>query len=339
MKLPIYRISIDDEFSDGEDLGINAIAFTANPAIKTKGLAFSSDEKIEKKQYYADKVKNRIAAPIMIPMDIYRCDEYEEYYVQFTESEIERMYSKFMKNFTNRQVFNLEHDNEDKVNAYVLEAWIVENPERDKAFSTYGIKVPKGTIMMVAQVADKQTYDNLVANEQTGFSIEGFLGLSLSEIINKKIQKEQQMNEEKFEMKLPAGEFEMGGKTYIVDENGVITEKVKEEAMADEPKKEDEEVKKEELADEEVKKEDEKPLDETKEEVKDEELAEEATPGDFYSKAEVDAKFEELMQIIAELKAGEIEEEIKEELPAKFSEVKTNAFELFSRSTNKNKYY
>lgn len=307
MKLPTYKISIDDEFSDGEDLGISAIAFTANPAIKTKGMSFSSDVEKEK-QFFGDKLKNRIVAPIMIPMDIYRCDEYEEYYVQFTESEIERMHSKFMKNFTNRQVFNLEHNNEDKVNAYVLETWIVDDPTKDKSFSTYGIKVPKGSVMMVAQINDKETYDDLVANEQLGFSIEGFMGLSLSEIINKKLEKEQKMDEQKFEMKLPAGEFEMGGKTYIVDENGVITEKVKEEALAEDPKKDEvkeDEVKKEEMAEDEIKDE------EVKEEVK-EELAEDA-PIATYTKEEVDAKFDELYKMIAEMKAEEIDEEVIEE--------------------------
>lgn len=42
--LPIYKISIDPEYSDGEDLGINQIAFTSTPAIKMKGLAFSSEK-------------------------------------------------------------------------------------------------------------------------------------------------------------------------------------------------------------------------------------------------------------------------------------------------------
>ena len=39
--LPIYKITIDDEYSDGENLGIEMIAFTNLPAIKVKGMAVS----------------------------------------------------------------------------------------------------------------------------------------------------------------------------------------------------------------------------------------------------------------------------------------------------------
>ncbi len=56
--LPIYKITIEDEYADGENLGIEMIAFTNMPAIKVKGLAFSS----EKKMLFADDVKYRITA-------------------------------------------------------------------------------------------------------------------------------------------------------------------------------------------------------------------------------------------------------------------------------------
>jgi len=64
--LPIYKITIDPEYSDGEDLGIEQIAFTSNPAIKVKGMAFSQ----EVKMLFADDLKYRVTAPAMIPMEI-----------------------------------------------------------------------------------------------------------------------------------------------------------------------------------------------------------------------------------------------------------------------------
>ncbi len=57
--LPIYKITIDPEYSDGEDLGIEQIAFTSNPAIKVKGMAFSQ----EVKMLFADDLKYRVTAP------------------------------------------------------------------------------------------------------------------------------------------------------------------------------------------------------------------------------------------------------------------------------------
>jgi hypothetical protein len=221
--IPIYKITIEPEYSDGEELGIEQIAFTSTPAIITKGLAFDEHKKL----FFSDDLKYRVVAPAMIPMEIYRNDEDgDEYYVQFSVETIENIHSKFMKDLSNRNVFNLEHDTDKTVPAYVLEAWIVEDPKKDKAYSSYGIEVPKGTLMVTAQVTDKEYYNELVANEQIGFSIEGFLGLKLSNQINK------------YNMKLPDGEHLIEGKIYIVVDGEVTEIKdapvVEEEAMTEE---------------------------------------------------------------------------------------------------------
>ena len=218
--LPIYKITIDPEYSEGEDLGIEQIAFTSNPAIKVRGLAFESVAK----RFFSDSLKYRVTAPAMIPMDIYRRDdETGEYYVQFDEQTIEQIYVKFMKDLSNRNVFNLEHDQDKEVPAYILEAWIVDNPTQDKAFTTYGIEVPKGTLMLTAQVTDVDYYNQLVKDEQVGFSIEGFLGMKLSKQI-----KQNNMN-------FPDGEHTIDGKVYVVKDGEVIEIKdvVLEEAMAE----------------------------------------------------------------------------------------------------------
>ena len=226
--LPIYKITIDEEYSDGENLGIEMIAFTNMPAIKVKGLAFNS----ENKMLFADDVKYRITAPAMIPMDIYRRDSEEgDYYVQFTADVIEKIHAKFMADLRNRDIFNLEHDTEKKVPAYILETWIVDNPTKDKAFSTFGIEVPEGTLMVTAQVTDPEYYNKLVEEGQVGFSIEGFLGLKLSEQLN--------LNT----MKLPDGEHTIEDKIYVVKDGEVVeikevekepTEEVVEEEMSTE---------------------------------------------------------------------------------------------------------
>jgi hypothetical protein len=206
--IPIYKITIDPEYSDGEELGIEQIAFTSTPAIITKGLAFDEHKKL----FFSDDIKYRVVAPAMIPMEIYRNDEDgDEYYVQFSVETIENIHSKFMQDLSNRNVFNLEHNTDKTVPAYVLEAWIVEDPKKDKAYSSYGIEVPKGTLMVTAQVTDKDYYNELVKNEQIGFSIEGFLGLKLSNQLNK------------YNMKLPDGEHLIEGKLYIVVD-GEVTE-------------------------------------------------------------------------------------------------------------------
>ena len=208
--LPMYKITIDPQYAeDGEDLGIEQIAFTNTPAIKVKGLSFSNQSKVVK---FADDLKYRIVAPAMIPMQIYRCDDDGfEYEVEFSVEEIEAIHGKFMQDMRNKDLFNLEHDQSKTVPAYILESWIVDNPKQDKAYSTYGIEVPTGTLMVTAQVTDTDYYNKLVENDQVGFSIEGFLGLKLKEQL-----KLNSMN------KLPDGEHLIEGKIYVVKGGDVI---------------------------------------------------------------------------------------------------------------------
>ena len=210
--IPTYQITIDPAYAEnGEDLGIEQIAFTATPAIKVKGMAFSSQAK---PLFFSDELKYRITAPALIPMEIYRFDEdtEQEYNVKFTKEEIELIHGKFMKQMVNRDLFNLEHDTTMTVPAYVLEAWIVDNPKQDKAYSTFGIEVPEGTLMVTAQVTDKEYYAELVAQDQIGFSIEGYLGMKLKEETKTNIN----MN------KLPDGEHTIMDKIYVVKDGEII---------------------------------------------------------------------------------------------------------------------
>jgi len=212
--LPIYKITIDPEYSEnGEDLGIEQIAFTSTPAIKVMGMAFNSQAK---KMIFKDNVKYRIVAPALIPMEIYRKDDEDgkEYYVSFSKEEIEKIHSKFMKDMSNKDLFNLEHDTTETVPAYVLEAWIVDNPTKDKAYSSFGIEVPTGTLMVTAQVTDVEYYNHLVDNDQVGFSIEGYLGM--------KLKAETQLKTKINMNKLPDGEHTIEDKIYVVKDGEII---------------------------------------------------------------------------------------------------------------------
>jgi hypothetical protein len=227
--IPTYKITIDPEYAEnGQDLGIEQIAFTATPAIKVKGMAFSAQAK---PLFFSDELKYRITAPALIPMEIYRFDEdtNEEYNVKFTKEEIEKIHGKFMQQMVNRDLFNLEHDQSKNVPAYVLEAWIVDTPLEDKAYSSFGIEVPEGTLMVTAQVTDKEYYAELVAQEQIGFSIEGYLGMKLKE------QNKSQINTQMNELMLPDGEHIINEKIYVVKDGKVVEVKdVEKEEMATE---------------------------------------------------------------------------------------------------------
>jgi hypothetical protein len=318
--LPVYKITIEPEYSDGEDLGIEQIAFTSNPAIKVKGMAFNQSQKL----LFADDLKYRITAPAMIPMEIYRRDdESGEYYVQFSKETIEQIHVKFMQDLKNRDIFNLEHDQAQMVPAFILESWIVDNPEYDKAFTTFGIEVPKGTLMLTAQITDKEYYNELVKNEQVGFSIEGFLGMKLSNQI-----KQNNMN------KLPDGEHLIEGKIYVVKGGEIIEIK---DAPQEEVAMEDT------VVEEEVTTETE-PIDEQPEPeelAKEEEVKEEKMAVDVATDAEavlaivapvLEEQVNNLLKIIADLKSQMEEmlaERTEDEIELK-SEVKMSIAEKFS---------
>lgn len=311
-ELPTYKITIDEQYNDGQEpLGIDMIAFTSNPAVLVKGVAFKSQNKLS----FSDNLKYRITAPAMIPMEIYRRDEeMGEYYVQFTEEEIDTIHKEFMSDLKNRDIFNLEHNAEQKVPAYLLEAWIVDNPKEDKSYSTFGIDVPKGTLMVTAQITDEGYYQELVKEGRVGFSIEGFLGLKLS-------------NQKQTYMQLPDGEHLIEGKVYVVKDGEIVEVKEQEVELT-------EEVVEVEAA-------------ETTEEVKEEEVAmAEETPVtemavDPAADAEailavvmplIEEKIAEVLQVIADLKNEMTESE--EDSPEEEVEMKLSANQKFSNIVN-----
>ena len=313
--LPIYKITIDPEYSDGENLGIEQIAFTSNPAIKVKGMAFNHEVKL----LFADDLKYRVTAPAMIPMEIYRRDDKTgEYYVQFTAETIEQIHSKFMQDLKNRDIFNLEHDQSQQVPAYILESWIVDNPKEDKAFSTFGIEVPKGTLMLTAQITNQEYYNELVKNEQIGFSIEGFLGLKLSNQINK-----YNMN------KLPDGEHLIEGKIYVVKGGEIIEIK---DAPTEEVAMESDTVVEEEVTTET------EPIDEQPEPEEVEMAVDVATDAEAVLAIVtpvIEEQVNNLLKIIADLKSqmeDMMAEKSEEEVELK-SEVKMSIAEKFSALT------
>jgi hypothetical protein len=303
--LPTYKITIDEQYNDGvEPLGIEQIAFTSNPAVLVKGVAFKSDRVL----FSADEKKYRITAPAMIPMEIYRKDEeMGEYYVQFTKDEIDNIFKEFMSGLNNKDLFNLEHNQEQTVPAYILEAWIVDNPKTDKAMN-FGIEVPEGTLMVTAQITDKDYYNKLIESGQVGFSIEGFLGLKLS-------------NQNPINMSNPT--FEEGKQYKFV--NGVF-EEVKEEVT------EEVEVEMEEVVEE---TEEVEMAEETVEEVVEVEAAVDPAADAEAILAIVtpllEEKINEVLQVIADLKT-EITESANEE-PVEEVEMQLSAHQRFGNVT------
>ena len=117
-----------------------------------------------------------VIGPLMKPnMLIPRLDENgEPYQVYFTEDTIKKIAYKMIKDKLIDKV-NLEHNNDDTVNAYLVESWIIDG-DNDKS-KNYGFNLPQGTWMGMYKIEDKKIWDEYIKSGLVkGFSVEGIFG-------------------------------------------------------------------------------------------------------------------------------------------------------------------
>lgn len=179
-QLPIYQISIDDY----DEAGIDLISFVSNPAILVKGVTLADNKPIL--QFKLSEEQMIVAGAVLIPdLKIYRYDEeIGEYYVTFSKETIKKMVERFNQN-PKKDMFNIEHT-EKIAPAFMLGSWIIESEEYDKS-KMYGFdNLPVGTFFAEVKITDKDFWEKEIKKEgRYGFSIEGLLGLKMSELLKK----------------------------------------------------------------------------------------------------------------------------------------------------------
>jgi len=120
--------------------------------------------------------KQMLVGPLMVPnkLIIRKDEEGNPYYVYFTEETIKKLAYKMMKDKLIDSV-NIEHNSADKVeDAYLVETWLVEDPETDKS-RKYGFEPVKGQWMGMYKIDNKKIWDEYVKTGKVkGFSVEGF---------------------------------------------------------------------------------------------------------------------------------------------------------------------
>lgn len=132
--------------------------------------------KSKKSSFKAVIEKQQLTGPSMIPnIDILRIDETtgEYYNCWFSEETIAKASALYLKN-SNHTSANFDHQNQFTNKVYIIESWIVEDPENDKSKALGFSDITKGTWMVTYQVDDKELWFEIKANGFTGFSIEGF---------------------------------------------------------------------------------------------------------------------------------------------------------------------
>ena len=142
------------------------------------GLAPYTDELPEEKKnaFAALKDKQMLVGKLMTPNKLIpRISlEGEPYYAYFSPKTIRDLAYKFIREGYQNS-WNYEHIGEHKLDGITLvETWIVDDPENDKA-NVYGLEPKKGEWIGMVKIEDKAVWKEYVKSGLVkGFSIEGF---------------------------------------------------------------------------------------------------------------------------------------------------------------------
>ena len=164
-ELELIEFKLDDE-SD-----ISVVSIVTDPAIQK---AFQLFKSIKSDKFLATGDKQEITGPAMVPdMAILRVDEEGKYYnCFFSEQTVRDCASLYLRNCNHIEA-NFEHSDIFTKDIFVIESWIVEDPENDKSKALGFSNITKGTWMITYKVVDTQLWNKIKESGFTGFSIEG----------------------------------------------------------------------------------------------------------------------------------------------------------------------
>lgn len=181
----IFELVIDE---DAEQFGVEAISLVERPAIERDFVALKEQSP---NVMMADQEQRIVMGPALIPDKmIYRRNGEDEFHVYFSKKTIRRAMELYFQHH-NQANTTLEH--EDSVNqTYLIESWIVEDPETDKS-KLYGMNVPRGTWMATMKIDNDDVWNEYVKTKKVkGFSIEGYFAnkLNMSEVKKSEVELE-----------------------------------------------------------------------------------------------------------------------------------------------------
>lgn len=181
------RFKLKDE--DGNYIGmIGAVSLVKTPAIEKSFGLFEGVEPKQIKFEVTNKEKRIVTGVAMTAnKDILRYDEeLDEYFMcYFTEQDVVD-YAEYFMHYSDTRSANIHHNRNFFDDFFVLESWIVENPELDKS-KALGLKdVDKGDWIISYKVTSDEMWNKIQEEGLTGFSIE----ISLQEFEESKTRKQ-----------------------------------------------------------------------------------------------------------------------------------------------------
>jgi hypothetical protein len=176
----ITGMTHDVSYMDGHLAKIKSYLPTEDFEINVAALPnYVNEASIGKKRNFAAELaeKQMLVGPLMTPHKLIpRVDEKtgEEYKVFFSAETIEKIAYKMMQDKLVDAV-NIEHDGAHRVDdAYLVETWIVKDPEHDKA-TLYGFKPVKGQWYGMYKIDNRRVWNEYVKTGKVkGFSVEGY---------------------------------------------------------------------------------------------------------------------------------------------------------------------
>lgn len=179
-KKRIMKCVIDEQGK----LGVYAIGLVSEPAIEEKWIALSN-LKLSK----VDEERRMLYGAALVPdkkILRYDKDTNEEYMIYFPKETIYQCAHLFLKKHL-QNAHSLEHQIPID-GCVVVESWIIEDPEHDKAVH-FGMNLPTGTWMLGVHVEDEAIWEQVKSGAITGYSIEGrFDHLEVSLRSSKKVE-------------------------------------------------------------------------------------------------------------------------------------------------------
>jgi hypothetical protein len=169
------RVKFEIDPKDGVT-GVKVMSLVDVPAMQSEFVAMAE----EKPQYVEMKLegyKQVVAGLALIPdKDFLRkTPEGEAYKAYFTKESIESIRNKFHKEQMTANV-NVDHSQHDFIDAYLIESFIIDSPERLADVTAKGIKDGViGAWFVAYKIEDEKTFKMVLDGKLKGFSVEIFV--------------------------------------------------------------------------------------------------------------------------------------------------------------------
>ena len=165
-ELDVVELFIDD---DNEINGIEAISLVQYPAIEENFVALKQ-HKIEFKTI--DEEKRIIIGLALVPdKKIFRKTGDYSYYIKFSKETVRKGAYMFLRNLKSNNT-TLEHETNIK-DVYVVETWMVDNPEMDKT-KLYGLNAVEGAWAVIMSIENDKVWQEIKDGTYLGISVEGY---------------------------------------------------------------------------------------------------------------------------------------------------------------------